>query len=59
MWWPSTWMMWRWYVIGAVVVIGGPGFIISIIIAMAPFVVVVAVVCVVTVDAHHCHCHTL
>ena len=56
MWQPSTWMTWRRYVVGAVVVVGGPGFIIGVIIAVAPFVVVVAVVRVVTVDTRRCRC---
>jgi len=47
---------WRWCVVGAVVVVAGPGFIVSIIIAVAPFVV--AVVRVVTVDARRRRCHT-
>jgi len=47
-------MTWRWCVVGAVVVIAGPGFIIGVVIAVAPFVVVV--VRVVTVDARRCRC---
>jgi len=56
MWRPSTWMTWQWYVVGAVIVVGGPGFIVGVAIAVAPFVVVVAVIHVVTVDAHCCRC---
>ena len=47
-------MTWRWCVVGAVVVIAGPGFIVGVVIAVAPFVV--AVVRVVTVDARRRRC---
>ena len=47
-------MTWRWCVVGAVVVVAGPGFIVGIVIAVAPFVV--AVVRVVTVDTRRCCC---
>jgi len=39
---------------GAVVVVAGPGFIVGVVIAVAPFVV--AVIRVVTVDARRCRC---
>jgi len=47
-------MTWRWCVVGTVIVVARPGFILGIVIAMAPFIV--TVVHVVTVDACHCCC---
>jgi len=47
-------MTWRWCVLGAVIVIAGPGFIVGVVIAVAPFIV--TVVRVVTVDARHRRC---
>jgi len=46
--------MWQWCVVDAVIVVAGPGFIVSVVIAMAPFIV--AVIRVVTVDARRHRC---
>jgi len=54
-WWQSsTRMTWQWCVVGGVVVVAGPGFIVGVVTAMAP--VVVAVIRVVTVDAGRRRC---
>ena len=49
-------MTWQLCVVGTVVAVAGPGFIIGVIIAVAPFFVVVVVARVVAVDARHRRC---